>query len=204
MAVVLLTGPTRPWARSLSPRLRAGGHQVDLTGPSTPDVAVLTCADAITGEADLRRLRKHVTAPVVVAVEAADFLDRVALYNAGAADCLTDQSVTDHLAESIGVLTGWLRHPAWTAAGAIATDLHRRGIPLPPIQRRLLAALLSQPGHPLPRPTLLTQVWGNHRTREEPILRLHLGLLRRRLSTIEGWWLLAQPASYQLVPPPTR
>jgi hypothetical protein len=114
-------------------------------------VAVLTCAGAITGEADLRRLRKLVTIPVVIAVEAADFLDRVALYNAGAADCLTDQSVTDRLVDSICVLTDWARHPAWAAAGAIAADLHRRGVPVPPIQRRLLAALLSQPGHPLPR-----------------------------------------------------
>jgi two-component system KDP operon response regulator KdpE len=166
---------------------------VEITGASTPDAAVLTSADAVTGEADLRRLRKHVTAPVVVAVEAADFLDRVALYNAGAADCLTGQSVTDHLADSVGILTGWLRHPAWTAAGAIGTDLHRRGAPLLPIQRRLLAALLSQPGHPLPRATLLARVWGTHRTREEPILRLHLGLLRRRLSNIDGWRLLPSP-----------
>ncbi len=140
----------------------------------------------------IRDLRQWSQIPVIVLSARAEEQDKIDALDAGADDYLSKPF-------GIGELQARLRVALRRHAGANASDPvihfgntqvdlsgHRilRGaeeIHLTPIEFRLLAVLLNNPGKVLTQRQLLSQVWGPNAVEHSHYLRIYMGHLRQKL-----------------------
>lgn len=140
----------------------------------------------------IRDLRQWSQVPVIVLSARAEEHDKIAALDAGADDYLSKPFGIGELQARLRVALR--RHAAGNTSepiihfGEIQVDLsaHRiqRGaeeIHLTPIEFRLLAVLLNNPGKVLTQRQLLSQVWGPNAVEHSHYLRIYMGHLRQKL-----------------------
>lgn len=140
----------------------------------------------------IRDLRQWSQVPVIVLSARAEEHDKIAALDAGADDYLSKPFGIGELQARLRVALR--RHAAGNASepvihfGDTQVDLsgHRvqRGaeeIHLTPIEFRLLAVLLNNPGKVLTQRQLLSQVWGPNAVEHSHYLRIYMGHLRQKL-----------------------
>lgn len=140
----------------------------------------------------IRDLRQWSQVPVIVLSARAEEHDKIAALDAGADDYLSKPFGIGELQARLRVALR--RHAAGNASepvihfGDTQVDLsgHRvqRGaeeIHLTPIEFRLLAVLLNNPGKVLTQRQLLSQVWGPNAIEHSHYLRIYMGHLRQKL-----------------------
>jgi two-component system, OmpR family, KDP operon response regulator KdpE len=148
-----------------------------------PDVVVAWVGEVDVATETVMALRAGSSAAIVAVVREAGFLERVAVYDAGADDCLVEPVTAGQVVDSVTVL---LR------AGPPAPDSDPAGSirGLLPIERRILAVLSQRADGMVTRQQLVGEVWGPGRGAEAALLRLYLALLRRKLERArpgQGW-----------------
>ena len=140
----------------------------------------------------IRDLRQWSPIPVIVLSARTEEHDKIAALDAGADDYLSKPFGIGELQARLRVALR--RHAAGSASepvirfGEIAVDLSSRRIQrgdeeihLTPIEFRLLAALLNNPGKVLTQRQLLSQVWGPNAVEHSHYLRIYMGHLRQKL-----------------------
>ena len=140
----------------------------------------------------IRDLRAWSAIPVLVLSARTEEYDKVEALDAGADDYLIKPfGVTELLARVRAVCRRHAREPGGAAAisfGSIRVDLENRQVSrdgqpvhVTPIEFRLLAALISQPGKVLTHRQLLRDVWGPAYIERGHYLRIYMGHLRQKL-----------------------
>ena len=140
----------------------------------------------------IRELRDWSTLPILVLSARAQETDKVGALDGGADDYLCKPFGVPELLARVRALLR--RRPAdvtqdpLVVFGAVVVDLVRRtatrnGMPvhLTPIEYRLLARLLSQPGQVITQRQLLKDVWGPGHSESGHYLRVYVGRLRHKL-----------------------
>jgi len=140
----------------------------------------------------IRDLRQWSPIPVIVLSARTEEHDKIAALDAGADDYLSKPFGIGELQARLRVALR--RHAVGSASepvirfGEIAVDLSSRRIQrgdeeihLTPIEFRLLAALLNNPGKVLTQRQLLSQVWGPNAVEHSHYLRIYMGHLRQKL-----------------------
>ena len=140
----------------------------------------------------IRDLRQWSQVPVIVLSARTEEHDKIAALDAGADDYLSKPFGIGELQARLRVALR--RHAAGNASepvihiGDIQVDLSTRRIQrgteeihLTPIEFRLLAVLLNNPGKVLTQRQLLNQVWGPNAVEHSHYLRIYMGHLRQKL-----------------------
>ena len=146
-----------------------------------PDLAILDLGLPDGDGIDfIRDLRQWSQMPIIVLSARSEEHDKIAALDAGADDYLSKPF-------GIGELQARLR-VALRRHGAAQADIPARRIlrgseeiHLTPIEFRLLAALLNNPGKVLTQRQLLNQVWGPNAVEHSHYLRIYMGHLRQKL-----------------------
>ncbi|MFJ5453830.1 two-component system response regulator KdpE [Pectobacterium jejuense] len=142
----------------------------------------------------IRDLRQWSSLPVIVLSARTDEQDKIDALDAGADDYLTKPFGIGELLARLRVA---LRRHSNTQQetplvnfGSITVDLLNRQVTrdgqelhLTPIEFRLLATLLANPGKVLTQRQLLTQVWGPNAVEHSHYLRIYMGHLRQKLES---------------------
>ncbi|AOR64564.1 two-component system response regulator KdpE [Pectobacterium wasabiae] len=142
----------------------------------------------------IRDLRQWSSLPVIVLSARTDEQDKIEALDAGADDYLTKPFGIGELLARLRVA---LRRHSHTqqetplvSFGTITVDLLNRQVNrdgqelhLTPIEFRLLATLLANPGKVLTQRQLLTQVWGPNAVEHSHYLRIYMGHLRQKLES---------------------
>jgi two-component system KDP operon response regulator KdpE len=164
-------------------------------GTRRPDLAVLDLGLPDGDGTDfIRELRAWSAIPVIVLSARTAEAEKVNALDAGADDYLTKPFGAAELAARV---RAHLRRRGTAADGAAAVtfgdvrvDLARRvvekdGAPLhlTPIEYRLLACLLANPGCVLTHRQLLKAVWGPHHAEDSHYVRVYMGQLRKKIET---------------------
>jgi len=165
-------------------------------GTRKPDLLVLDLGLPDGDGLDLiRDVRGWSAVPIIVLSARVDEADKIAALDAGADDYLTKPFGTGEL---LARVRANLRRPraAGTAAeeaglfrfGEVEVDAHARivrragsEVHLTPIEYRLLAQLVAQPGRVLTHRQLLREVWGPSHAEQSHYLRIYMGHLRQKL-----------------------
>ena len=140
----------------------------------------------------IRDLRAWSGMPVLVLSARVEEYDKVEALDAGADDYLIKPfGVAELLARVRAVSRRHVREPGGSAViafGDVSVDLERRqvvrdGQPvhITPIEFRLLATLVTQPGKVLTHRQLLRDVWGPAYVERSHYLRIYMGHLRQKL-----------------------
>jgi two-component system KDP operon response regulator KdpE len=165
-------------------------------GTRKPDLLVLDLGLPDGDGLDLiRDVRGWSAVPIIVLSARVDEADKIAALDAGADDYLTKPFGTGEL---LARVRANLRRPR--AAGSTAEDaglfrfgevevdaqariVRRAGheVHLTPIEYRLLAQLVAQPGRVLTHRQLLREVWGPSHAEQSHYLRIYMGHLRQKL-----------------------
>jgi len=140
----------------------------------------------------IRDLRQWSQIPVIVLSARAEEHDKIAALDAGADDYLSKPFGIGELQARLRVALR--RHATGNASepvihfGDIQVDFSTRRIQrgteeihLTPIEFRLLAVLLNNPGKVLTQRQLLSQVWGPNAVEHSHYLRIYMGHLRQKL-----------------------
>jgi two-component system KDP operon response regulator KdpE len=162
-------------------------------GTRKPDLVILDLGLPDGDGVDfIRDLRAWSGVPVLVLSARIEEYDKVEALDAGADDYLIKPfGVAELLARVRAVCRRHLREPGGTAVmtfGEASVDLERRqvvrdGQPvhITPIEFRLLATLVTQPGKVLTHRQLLRDVWGPAYVERGHYLRIYMGHLRQKL-----------------------
>ena len=140
----------------------------------------------------IRDVRGWSAVPIIVLSARADESDKVAALDAGADDYLVKPfSVAELLARTRAALRRSARGADESPVvefGPVVVDLaHRRvtrdgaEVHLTPIEYRLLAAIVAQPGKVLTHRQLLRDVWGPAYVEQNHYLRFYMGHRRQKL-----------------------
>jgi len=140
----------------------------------------------------IRDLRAWSTIPILVLSARTEEYDKVEALDAGTDDYLSKPfGVTELLARVRAVCRRYARESGGAAVvdfGAVRVDLEnrrvsrdRRPVHITPIEFRLLAVLVTQPGKVLTHRQLLRDVWGPAYVERGHYLRIYMGHLRRKL-----------------------
>lgn len=163
------------------------------TGTRKPDLIILDLGLPDGDGVDfIRDLRAWSGVPVLVLSARVEEYDKVEALDAGADDYLIKPfGVAELLARVRAVCRRQAREPGGSTVvtfGEISVDLERRqvmrhsqSIHLTPIEFRLLATLITQPGKVLTHRQLLREVWGPAYVERGHYLRIHMGHLRQKL-----------------------
>ena len=187
----------------LKVQLQELGHQVDAAedareadyylGEHLPDIAIVDLGLPDGDGIDfIRDLRQWSQMPIIVLSARSEEHDKIAALDAGADDYLSKPFGIGELQARLRVALR--RHGAAQADEPVVrfADLEvniparriLRGseeIHLTPIEFRLLAALLNNPGKVLTQRQLLNQVWGPNAVEHSHYLRIYMGHLRQKL-----------------------
>ncbi|MBA0217552.1 two-component system response regulator KdpE [Pectobacterium brasiliense] len=142
----------------------------------------------------IRDLRQWSSLPVIVLSARTDEQDKIDALDAGADDYLTKPfGIGELLARLRVALRRHSNTPQETplvSFSNITVDLLNRQVSrdgqelhLTPIEFRLLATLLANPGKVLTQRQLLTQVWGPNAVEHSHYLRIYMGHLRQKLES---------------------
>jgi len=176
----------------------SGSEALRLAFGEPPEAIVLDVSmPDLDGWETLARIRQVSAVPVLMLTAHGGELEKVRGLQAGADDYVTKPFGRQELIARIGAL---LRRAA--AAPAVSTDAYHdavlgvdfasglvevRGerVQLTPVERRLLASLVRNPGQVLSREMLLEAVWGNATVGVDQV-KLNVGTLRRKLQAAIG------------------
>lgn len=142
----------------------------------------------------IRDLRQWSSLPVIVLSARTDEQDKINALDAGADDYLTKPFGIGELLARLRVAlrrhSNTQQETPLVSFGAITVDLLNRQVNrdgeelhLTPIEFRLLATLLANPGKVLTQRQLLTQVWGPNAVEHSHYLRIYMGHLRQKLES---------------------
>ncbi|WP_409159269.1 two-component system response regulator KdpE [Pectobacterium sp. B2J-2] len=142
----------------------------------------------------IRDLRQWSNLPVIVLSARTDEQDKIDALDAGADDYLTKPFGIGELLARLRVAlrrhSNTQQETPLVSFGAITVDLLNRQVNrdgqelhLTPIEFRLLATLLANPGKVLTQRQLLTQVWGPNAVEHSHYLRVYMGHLRQKLES---------------------
>ena len=161
-------------------------------GTRHPDLVILDLGLPDGDGVDLiRDLRGWSQVPVIVLSARSDERQKIDALDAGADDYLTKPFGIGELLARVRVAARRRAAPVGSSQmgfGDVAVDLGRRvvrkgesEVHLTPIEYRLLAVLLGQPGRVLTHRHLLREVWGPSHVEHAHYLRVYLGNLRAKL-----------------------
>ncbi len=211
LRIVLTEGGLRPIeATTAADALaQAAGHNPELV---LLDLGLPDCD----GIDVTRRLREWMAAPILVISARGREQDKIAVLDAGANDYLTKPFANGELLARIRV---WLRQTARVApnrndsvieVGKLRIDLARRlvtvdgrEVHLTPIEYKLFATLMRNPGRVMTHKQLLEATWGPRCGSETQYLRVYMGQLRRKLepgATLPHYLLTEPGIGYRLRP----
>ncbi|MBA0167690.1 two-component system response regulator KdpE [Pectobacterium sp. CFBP8739] len=142
----------------------------------------------------IRDLRQWSSLPVIVLSARTDEQDKIDALDAGADDYLTKPFGIGELLARLRVAlrrhSNTQQETPRVSFGNITVDLLNRQVNrdgqelhLTPIEFRLLATLLANPGKVLTQRQLLTQVWGPNAVEHSHYLRIYMGHLRQKLES---------------------
>jgi two-component system, OmpR family, KDP operon response regulator KdpE len=158
-----------------------------------PDVILLDLGLPDGDGIDLtRRLREWASTPVIVISARGREQDKIAALDAGADDYLTKPFGVGELLARLRVALRHVTRPADGAsslqAGDLRLDLERRQvfrgeeeIHLTPLEYKLFAKLMRNPGKVLTHRQLLKEVWGPNAVDQTHYLRVYMSELRHKL-----------------------
>ena len=188
--------------------LRRGGHQVVTAADGEeglrvfrdrmPDLVVLDLhMPGIDGWETLERLRTISERPVIMLTAAADERSRVKGLMRGADDyVIKPASAAELLARVVALLRRSRRATAATEEslyddGLFRVDLAGRTthvggqeLSLTPLEFKLLATFVRNPGQTLAKDQLLRDVWNDHSGGPGDHVKLYVGYLRKKLATV--------------------
>lgn len=142
----------------------------------------------------IRDLRQWSSLPVIVLSARTDEQDKIDALDAGADDYLTKPFGIGELLARLRVAlrrhSNTQQETPLVSFGTITVDLLNRQVNrdgqelhLTPIEFRLLATLLANPGKVITQRQLLTQVWGPNAVEHSHYLRIYMGHLRQKLES---------------------
>ncbi|MGI8464223.1 two-component system response regulator KdpE [Pectobacterium punjabense] len=142
----------------------------------------------------IRDLRQWSSLPIIVLSARTDEQDKIDALDAGADDYLTKPFGIGELLARLRVAlrrhSNTQQETPLVSFGNITVDLLNRQVNrdgqelhLTPIEFRLLATLLANPGKVLTQRQLLTQVWGPNAVEHSHYLRIYMGHLRQKLES---------------------
>ncbi|MBL8260717.1 MAG: two-component system response regulator KdpE [Candidatus Competibacteraceae bacterium] len=200
---VLIVEDEQAIRRFVRAALEAEGHRtheadtvrrgLQEAGTRKPDLVILDLGLPDGDGLDfIRDLRAWSAIPVLVLSARTEEYDKVEALDAGADDYLIKPfGVTELLARVRAVCRRHAREPGGATVvnfGAARVDLENRQVSrdgqpvhVTPIEFRLLAALISQPGKVLTHRQLLRDVWGPAYIERGHYLRIYMGHLRQKL-----------------------
>jgi two-component system KDP operon response regulator KdpE len=214
--------------RTLAISLRASGYAVVTVGDGRsalqavhedqPDLVVLDLGlPDLDGVEVLRRVRQGSDIPVIVLSARTDSVDKVEALDAGADDYVTKPFGMEELQARVRVALRRTREPGEPPVAPMRTarfsldfaerraEVEGAEVRLTPTEWRLLEVLAREPGHLVPHPELLREVWGPGYGRESNYLRVYANQLRRKLEADPGRpaYLLTEPGQgYRLLASP--
>jgi two-component system KDP operon response regulator KdpE len=162
-------------------------------GTRKPDLIILDLGLPDGDGMDLiRSVRAWSGLPIIVLSARAGERDKVAALDAGADDYLDKPFGIDELIARVRVALRRRARPAdgepIVRFGSASVDLANRRVSkngadvhLTPVEFRLLAVLMGQPGKVLTHRHLLREVWGPHHVESNHYLRIYMAHLRRKL-----------------------
>ena len=173
------------------------GEALDAAALRPPDAAIL---DLVLPDGDgieiTRSLRGWSRLPIIVLSASGEEEQKVRALEAGADDYVTKPFSPRELVARLHAVLRRARPAADEPvlhAGDIELDLPARAVRragvdvhLTPIEYRLLAALMTQPGRLLTHRALLTEVWGPAYAEDVATLRTHIGNLRRKIEPADA------------------
>lgn len=140
--------------------------------------------------------RKKIHTPVILATALSSLPDRIAGLDAGADDYLIKPFAIEELTARIRAVTrrpARLQDPASLSFGGLSLDpgthelrLQDKTLTLSKRESALLSCFMKHPGQILPRPMLLSYVWGSGGEVEDGNLDNYIYFLRRRLKALEA------------------
>jgi two-component system phosphate regulon response regulator PhoB len=206
-ARVLIIEDEEPLTTLLRYNLEAAGYDVDSAArgdeaelklrETTPDLIVLDwMLPGVSGIELCRRLRaRPATAqlPIIMLTARGEETDRVRGLATGADDYIVKPFSVPELLARVGALLRRAkpeRVKAVLSAGDISLDRERKRVlrgdaevELGPTEFRLLEFLMQSPGRVYSREQLLDGVWGNETYIDERTVDVHVGRLRKALSS---------------------
>jgi two-component system KDP operon response regulator KdpE len=173
--------------------VETGRQGLTEAGTRKPDLVILDLGlPDLDGVEFIRDLRGWSSLPVIVLSARIDESDKIAALDAGADDYLTKPFGIGEL--KARVRAALRRHAAGSGGepvvefGAVRIDLARRTVTragepvhLTPIEYRLLAQLIANPGKVLTHRQLLRDVWGPSHLEDAHYLRIFMAQLRHKL-----------------------
>ncbi|WP_380282202.1 response regulator [Kitasatospora purpeofusca] len=169
-----------------------GQEALDSVGRTPPGAILLDLGlPDLDGVDVIKGVRSTLSTPIVVLSGRADTEEKIRALDAGADDYVTKPFNLDEL---MARLRAVLRRPAAAAReplvrlGAFEVDLEATlvtgpdgPVRLTPIEWRILALLLANPGRLVHGQRILTEVWGPDSVERRNYLRVYLATLRRKL-----------------------
>ena len=170
-----------------------GRDAVALAAERQPDLIILDLSlPDMDGQEVITRLREHGSAPIIVLTVRTGDVDKIEALDRGADDYVTKPFGIDELMVRIRTI---LRHHGTTVAshgelrsGNLILDLGARRatrggeeLALSAREFDTLALLLSHAGKVLTHSQILREIWGPAHIHETQYLRVHIGLLRKKL-----------------------
>ena len=207
-ATILVIDDSPPVREMIAGVLRRGGHQVLTAGDGEeglrifrermPDLVLLDLhMPGLDGWETLERLRTISECPVIMLTAAADERSRVRGLMRGADDYLVKPaSAAELLARVVALLRRSRRGAARDEAavyddGLFRVDLAGRTthvdgeeLSLTPLEFKLLAAFVRNPGRTLAKETLLRDVWNDNTGGQGDHVKLYVGYLRKKLAMV--------------------
>jgi DNA-binding response OmpR family regulator len=208
-AATILVIDDSPLVREmLATVLRRGGHQVVTAADGAeglrvfrerlPDLVLLDLhMPGLDGWETLDRLREISERPVIMLTAAADERSRVRGLMRGADDYVVKPASPAELLARVVALLRRSRRSAATSEGAVYDDglfrvdlvgrtTHVDGteLSLTPLEFKLLTVFVRSPGQTLAKEQLLREVWNDHTGGQGDHVKLYVGYLRKKLSTV--------------------
>ena len=174
----------------------SGEEALDRAAVQPPDAAIIDLIlPDIDGVEVCRRLREWFSAPILVLSAVGEEDEKVRALDAGADDYVTKpfgpRELVARLQASLRRSGTGIEEPSLEVAGLeidfAARTLRRDGkeVHLTPTEFELLRTLLRNRGRLLTHRNLLTEVWGPQYAEDTPILRTHIGNLRRKIESAD-------------------
>jgi DNA-binding response OmpR family regulator len=159
-----------------------------------PDIVILdVMMPGMDGWEVCARLREMADVPIVMLTAKTSEADKLRGFRLGVDDFVTKPFSLAELAARVGAILSRAKSQSPKSetryiAGPISVDMTKREvimndtvIDLTPTEFRLLSLLASKTGEAVSQEELVSQVWGDQRTRSGSVLRRYIWLLRKKI-----------------------